>query len=416
MSRKICFISLLAALTIWFGAPSLILRADPLAQDQPTWFQNLLRRVSVQRQTPPNILRGLSFNSGGGLDSAWSECFFSGNLGERTGMWASNTMGGNELSPGTSTALPNFAHIFGSPNEPFTRLSLWYFPVICSSYPLGDAYAISPSGHRFSPYVRTEDYAYAVRLPLEAYAQPGWWRLVAESSSHFEISLLVPSPDRPFYIADRLSDLESPRYHARYLIGGFAPHERVAGFLMTNPSDGYQEYRGHFEIGVRADGYAIFEIDSPDLVVILGQNGASVAMSHSNDWHLITSQYGNQSADQIDLTRILFEAYWGSGGLGDPINYNTIFDSGNEALCTNTPPSRLYGWTHARVTPGDPNRLRAEPESDAVLGQIPGGAAFTILGGPVCGRGTHLRWWYVDYNGMQGWTAEGRGDTYWLEP
>jgi hypothetical protein len=27
-----------------------------------------------------------------------------------------------------------------------------------------------------------------------------------------------------------------------------------------------------------------------------------------------------------------------------------------------------------------------------------------------------LTWWQVDYNDTVGWTAEGQGNTYWLEP
>lgn len=37
-------------------------------------------------------------------------------------------------------------------------------------------------------------------------------------------------------------------------------------------------------------------------------------------------------------------------------------------------------------------------------------------GGPQCGTDGRW-WWYVDYNGLIGWTAEGEGyNNYWLEP
>jgi len=39
---------------------------------------------------------------------------------------------------------------------------------------------------------------------------------------------------------------------------------------------------------------------------------------------------------------------------------------------------------------------------------------FTVLDGPWCGD-EHL-WWQVNYNDKIGWTAEGEGSVYWLEP
>jgi WD40 repeat protein len=47
------------------------------------------------------------------------------------------------------------------------------------------------------------------------------------------------------------------------------------------------------------------------------------------------------------------------------------------------------------------------------IGEIPGGGVFQILDGPICADNT--AWWMVDYQGLQGWTAEGSGNEYWLE-
>ena len=79
-------------------------------------------------------------------------------------------------------------------------------------------------------------------------------------------------------------------------------------------------------------------------------------------------------------------------------------------------PSRLTVGLQAQVaTGGAPNNLRAEPNtSAAVLAEIPPNAVFTIQGGPECGNG--LLWWQVNYDGTVGWTAEGEGADYWLEP
>jgi hypothetical protein len=84
------------------------------------------------------------------------------------------------------------------------------------------------------------------------------------------------------------------------------------------------------------------------------------------------------------------------------------------AQCPGAPPSRLVVGGLGHVTPGDPNDLRATP-GGASIGKIPGGAAFTVLQGPVCSP-NGIAWWQVNYNGQIGWTAEGQGSTYFLEP
>lgn len=77
--------------------------------------------------------------------------------------------------------------------------------------------------------------------------------------------------------------------------------------------------------------------------------------------------------------------------------------------------SRLTPGGWGRVTPGLPNNLRAQPTAaSAWVGSVPGGAAFTVVTGPVCGYNT--AWWQVSYNGVVGWTMEGYGSTYWLAP
>jgi hypothetical protein len=81
-------------------------------------------------------------------------------------------------------------------------------------------------------------------------------------------------------------------------------------------------------------------------------------------------------------------------------------------------PPRLRIGSTARVTLGAPNALRTQPtvnnQLSRVIGSIPGGQTFTVLNGPICADG--YTWWQVNYQGMIGWTAEGEGTTYWLEP
>jgi hypothetical protein len=77
--------------------------------------------------------------------------------------------------------------------------------------------------------------------------------------------------------------------------------------------------------------------------------------------------------------------------------------------------SRLLVGNWARVTPGLPNNLRSAPTiGSARIGMIPAGNVFQITYGPVCADG--ITWWQVQYNGLTGWTGEGRWGTYWIEP
>lgn len=79
-------------------------------------------------------------------------------------------------------------------------------------------------------------------------------------------------------------------------------------------------------------------------------------------------------------------------------------------------PTRLTAQIQARVAPGLPNNLRAEPSTTGgIVGEIPGEGIFTTLAGPTCDELGYL-WWQVDFDGLVGWTAEGRNGDYLLEP
>ena len=83
--------------------------------------------------------------------------------------------------------------------------------------------------------------------------------------------------------------------------------------------------------------------------------------------------------------------------------------------CPGAPVPRLVGGEMARVLPGDPNNVRDSASRSGVLvGAIPGAEAFTVLDGPVCADG--LNWWQVEYGDITGWTVEGAGTEYWVEP
>lgn len=85
-------------------------------------------------------------------------------------------------------------------------------------------------------------------------------------------------------------------------------------------------------------------------------------------------------------------------------------------VCFGAPAPRLQAGAQAVVAEEfGANNLRAEPNTSAsLLGTIPEGAVIDVTSGPVCADG--YAWWQVTYNGQSGWTAEGEGLDYWLEP
>ncbi len=79
--------------------------------------------------------------------------------------------------------------------------------------------------------------------------------------------------------------------------------------------------------------------------------------------------------------------------------------------------SRLMVGEQGRVLPGgDPNRLRDQPSADAAqVGVIPPEQTFDVLQGPECDPAGRA-WWRVRYLKTEGWTVEGEGQIYYVEP
>ncbi len=65
--------------------------------------------------------------------------------------------------------------------------------------------------------------------------------------------------------------------------------------------------------------------------------------------------------------------------------------------------------------PPQSNRVRKEPSRDSeMVGYIDPGQSVVITGGPTCADG--WVWWQVQNSMVNGWTAEGDRDAYWLVP
>src|SRR5690606_112366 len=83
--------------------------------------------------------------------------------------------------------------------------------------------------------------------------------------------------------------------------------------------------------------------------------------------------------------------------------------------CAGAPMPRLLIGAQARVLPGDANNVRdSASRSGALVGSIPGGEIFDVLDGPTCADG--FNWWQIEYGDVTGWTVEGSGEEYWVEP
>ncbi|HLY28246.1 MAG TPA: hypothetical protein VKQ72_18005 [Aggregatilineales bacterium] len=98
---------------------------------------------------------------------------------------------------------------------------------------------------------------------------------------------------------------------------------------------------------------------------------------------------------------------------------NQVLVGGDGGLCPNFSLAlRLHVGGQGRVLPGQSNRIRSSAPSGTILTLMPQGSIFNVIGGPLCSTdGTSgIAWWDVNFNGTTGWTAEGFGGTYWLEP
>ena len=85
--------------------------------------------------------------------------------------------------------------------------------------------------------------------------------------------------------------------------------------------------------------------------------------------------------------------------------------------CRGSQKSLLHKGDMAQVNlfPPVSNRVRSGPSTTAEhIASIDPGVKLNIIDGPHCGEG--LVWWKIRAGSTTGWTAEGKGDTYWLVP
>jgi hypothetical protein len=146
-----------------------------------------------------------------------------------------------------------------------------------------------------------------------------------------------------------------------------------------------------------------------------GRTPGSIGQIPANGSFVVVG--GPICADGIRWWQVDYNAVIGWTGEGEGSTYwLRPYTSGTYGDCPNSPPARLFNGHYARVTPGLDNVIRNGPAKtgNSVIGRIPAGGTFAVTGDPQCGD--VLRWWPINYNGIVGWTAEGEGNTYWVEP
>ena len=157
----------------------------------------------------------------------------------------------------------------------------------------------------------------------------------------------------------------------------------------------------------------VLPFDYPGANVALAPDGQSMAYV-DGDGQLVIWHGGQAQATGLPVGGPVVTAlFWGATTWRIPVGSQAAIAP---FVCEGAPPSRLAVGMNGQVVPNTgPNNMRYEPTTiSAVMGQIPAGGEFEIVAGPSCADG--FVWWQVSYNGVTGWTAEGQGSDYWLEP
>lgn len=191
-----------------------------------------------------------------------------------------------------------------------------------------------------------------------------------------------------------------------------------AQYLGVFSSDGtlyaFEDLTGRVQIwGVGAEyiepTHSGFQIINEPWVVY--DFDASADVFSSEDGKLVRT-YG-----ELPLDEVVSNASGGGGGdiSKDSSQSSTPTSAPVVQSCAGAPSPHLTVGALATVSDSTPNNLRSSPQvSASLIGEIPSGATFRVMGGPECSDG--FAFWQVNYNTQIGWTAEGQGDVYWLSP
>jgi hypothetical protein len=212
-----------------------------------------------------------------------------------------------------------------------------------------------------------------------------------------------------------------------YVVGGKEPNYEWGStvyFSAIHPDGSLANWNTTTSLPGKLHGSAAFASDG---YVYLLSGGSSyysrVLENHSLDeWQLATSLPDRRNGLRVGANNGYAYAVGGSDSTG---HQSTVFHAWLGLVTEH--PDCTSGWTrlsvasYARVAEADPspNRVREAPHTSAkMISQIYPGGIVRVLEGPVCANG--FVFWKVESQSIPGggigWTAEGDGQKYYLEP
>jgi hypothetical protein len=195
-------------------------------------------------------------------------------------------------------------------------------------------------------------------------------------------------------------------------------------FSAINPDGRLADWNTTTPLPRALQGSAVFEVDG--YVYLLSGNSAyysRVLENHSlGNWPRTTSLPAVHNGLRVGANNDYAYAIGGSDSAG---YQSTVFHAWLGLVAEH--PDCTSGWTRLRVdsyakvaeVDPSPNRVRDAPHTSAkMISQIYPGGIVRVLEGPVCANG--FVFWKVESQSIPGggigWTAEGDGQKYYLEP
>lgn len=192
----------------------------------------------------------------------------------------------------------------------------------------------------------------------------------------------------------------------QYQDGVFAPHWRL-GLAQANTSI--------VPLGANID--AVYS--TPDGFLARDAQNNSLMHSTSLPVEGHQAQIGNIVFNLGSDFEVIYVTPWGANFNLENVFFEYGINDNNFDLaapeCANAPESRLEIGMRARVTytDGTPLRVRTAPDG-SIITEIAEGTGFDIVGGSQCSSA--YRWWQIQLDdNTVGWSAEGIGESYFIE-
>ena len=161
------------------------------------------------------------------------------------------------------------------------------------------------------------------------------------------------------------------------------------------------------------------KVDDPDTVPDV--DGVPYPESSSNDFDADYARYQQAVTQRLESATPaeLEPALHLLDALIESLQAGPAEQVSEDMPCVGAPPTRLRvdGFAYVEPEPPLPNNVRRDAGKDnPLVGEIEAGGAMRVLEGPKCADG--WVWWRVQAleTDVEGWTAEGDPQSYWLVP